>query len=115
MRSAVRQDILKHYVWFNYRRVPAVEYARQLVAQGRIGRIFHVRGLYLQDWIKSPDFPWVWRLSKKVAGSGSHGDLCAHSIDMYRAIAGDEFSEVSGMFQTFIKERPEGRMTEGLS
>lgn len=115
MHAVVKKARVKNYVWFNYRRVPAVEFARQLVAQGRIGRIFHIRGLYLQDWIKSPDFPWVWRLSKKVAGSGSHGDLAAHSIDMLRHITGDEITEVSGMFNTFIKERPEGRMTQGLS
>ncbi len=115
MVAAVKKNRVHHYVWFNYRRVPAVAFARQLVEQGRIGRIFHVRALYLQDWIKDPGFPFVWRMSKKVAGSGSHGDLCAHSIDMYRYITGDEFSEVSGMFNTFIKRRPEGRMLEGLS
>jgi predicted dehydrogenase len=115
MHAAVKKAKINNFVWFNYRRVPAVAYARQLVEQGRIGRIFHVRGLYLQDWIKNPDFPLVWRLSKKVAGSGSHGDLAAHSIDMLRFIAGEEFTEVCGLFETFIKERPIGKMTEGLS
>lgn len=115
MHTAVKKARVKNYVWFNYRRVPAVVLARKLVEQGRIGRIFHVRGLYLQDWIKNPNFPFVWRLSKKVAGSGSHGDLCAHSIDLLRAITGEEFSEVCGMFNTFIKQRPEGRMVEGLT
>jgi predicted dehydrogenase len=115
MHAAVKKARVKNYVWFNYRRVPAVVLARKLVDAGRIGRIFHVRGLYLQDWIKNPDFPFVWRLSKKAAGSGSHGDLCAHSIDLLRAITGEEFSEVCGMFNTFIKQRPEGRMVEGLT
>ena len=83
--------------------------------EGRIGKVFHIRGLYLQDWIKDPTVPFVWRLNKKVAGSGSHGDLCAHSIDMLRYITGDEFAEVCGIFNTFIKKRPEGRMLEGLT
>jgi len=116
MHAAVKKAKVNHFVWFNYRRVPAVAYARQLVKEGRIGRIYHVRGLYLQDWIKSPDIPLVWRLSKAVAGSGSHGDLCAHTIDMLRYISGEEFTEVCGMFETFVKQRPAvGRMVEGLT
>ena len=115
MFDAVKKAKVHNFVWFNYRRVPAVAYARQLVNEGRIGRIFHVRGLYLQDWIKNPTVPLVWRLSKEVAGSGSHGDLAAHSIDMLRFITGDEFTEVCGLFETFIKQRPVGRMLEGLT
>ena len=76
MVDAVKKHRVHHFVWFNYRRVPAVAFARELVAQGRIGRIFHVRALYLQDWIKDPAVPFVWRMSRKIAGSGSHGDLC---------------------------------------
>jgi predicted dehydrogenase len=115
MMAAVKKAGVKNYVWFNYRRVPAVAFARELVKAGRIGRVFHVRGLYLQDWIKDPNVPLVWRMNKKVAGSGSHGDLCAHSIDMLRYITGDEFAEVCGLFNTFVKQRPEGRMLEGLT
>lgn len=115
MHAAVKKAKVKNFVWFNYRRVPAVAMARQLVEQGRIGKIYHVRALYLQDWIKDPEIPLVWRLSKEVAGSGSHGDLCAHSIDMLRYITGDEFAEVCGMMNTYIKKRPIGRMTEGLT
>jgi len=115
MVAAVKKAKVPNFVWFNYRRVPAVAMARRLVAAGRIGRIFHVRGLYLQDWIKDPAIPLVWRLSKAVAGSGSHGDLCAHSIDMLRYITGDEFSEVCGITETFIKRRPVGQMLEGLT
>jgi predicted dehydrogenase len=116
MHAAVKKARVHNFVWFNYRRVPAIAYARQLVAQGRIGRIFHVRGLYLQDWIKNPDVPLVWRMNKKVAGSGSHGDLAAHSIDMLRFITGDEFTEVCGIFETFVKQRPAaGKMLEGLT
>jgi predicted dehydrogenase len=115
MHAAVKKARVNNFVWFNYRRVPAVAYAKQLVDEGRIGRIFHVRGLYLQDWIKDPNIPLVWRMSKEVAGSGSTGDLAAHSVDMMRFITGDEFSEVCGIFETFIKERPIGRMVEGLT
>jgi predicted dehydrogenase len=115
MAAAVKKAGVPNYVWFNYRRVPAVATARQLVLAGRIGRIYHVRGLYLQDWIKDPAAPLVWRLSREVAGSGSQGDLCAHSIDMLRYITGDEFSEVCGITETFIKHRPVGQMLEGLT
>ncbi|MEI7766953.1 MAG: Gfo/Idh/MocA family oxidoreductase [Phycisphaerae bacterium] len=115
MVTAIKKAKVKNYVWFNYRRVPAVAYARQLVESGRIGQIYHVRAVYLQDWIKDATIPLVWRLDKKVAGSGSHGDLCAHSIDMLRYITGDEFMEVCGMMNTFIRKRPIGRMLEGLT
>ncbi len=115
MHAAVKKSKVKNYVWFNYRRVPAVALARQLVEQGRIGKIYHVRALYLQDWIKDPTIPLVWRLTKDVAGSGAHGDLCAHSIDLLRYISGEEFTEVCGLFNTFIKERPVGAMLEGLT
>ena len=115
MAKAVKKAKVKNFVWFNYRRAPAVAFARQLVASGRIGRVYHVRGLYLQDWIKDPNIPLVWRLSKDVAGSGAHGDLAAHTIDMLRYITGEEFTEVCGLFETFIKERPLGRMLEGLT
>jgi predicted dehydrogenase len=115
MHAAVKKARVKNYVWFNYRRVPAVALARQLIVQGRIGRVFHVRALYLQDWIKDPGVPLVWRMKKEVAGSGSHGDLCAHSIDLVRYLTGDEFTEVCGLLHTFIKRRPEGRMLEGLT
>jgi len=72
---------------------------------GRIGKIYHFRGTYLQDWIVDPNFPLVWRLQKEVAGSGAHGDLNAHLIDMARFLVG-EIAEVSGMMETFIKQRP---------
>ncbi len=92
------------FVSFNYRRVPAIALARQIVREGRLGRIYHVRAQYLQDW-GGPDTPLVWRFEKKHAGSGAHGDLNAHLIDMARFITGQEFTEVSGMQETFIKER----------
>lgn len=108
MRVAAKQAArrgLRTFVWFNYRRAPAVAFAQQLVAQGKIGRIFHVRAAYLQDW-GGPSTPLVWRFQGAKAGSGAHGDLNAHSIDMARFITGQEFTEVIGSIQeTFIKER----------
>lgn len=93
------------YVWFNYRRCPAVALAHQLVRQGRLGRIYHVRACYLQDW-GGPETPLVWRFQGDVAGSGALGDLAAHSIDMARFITGQEITEVCGaVMETFIKER----------
>jgi predicted dehydrogenase len=106
MRDAARKaKRSKTFVWYNYRRVPAVALAYQLAREGRLGKIFHVRAVYLQDWA-GPDVPLIWRFQKKVAGSGSHGDLNAHIIDMARFITGDEISEISGAItETFIKER----------
>lgn len=111
MRDAARKARkCKTFVWFNYRRCPAVALAHQLVASGRLGRIYHVRAAYLQDW-GGPDTPLVWRFKGSVAGSGAHGDLNAHIIDMARFITDDEITEVAGAIEeTFIKQRliPEG-------
>lgn len=106
MRDAARKHKgQKTYVWYCYRRVPAVALAHQLAREGRLGRIYHIRAWYLQDWA-GPNVPLIWRFSKDVAGSGSHGDLGAHIIDMARFITGEEVSEVVGSTQeTFIKER----------
>lgn len=95
----------KTFVWYNYRRCPAVALAHQLVKEGRLGRIYHVRAAYLQDWA-GPETPLIWRFQGDVAGSGSLGDLCAHSIDTARFITGEEITEVTGaVLETFIKER----------
>jgi predicted dehydrogenase len=103
--AAKRATKSKTFVWYSYRRVPAVALAYQLVKEGRIGRIYHVRAYYLQDWA-GPEIPLVWRFSKDQAGSGSHGDLGAHIVDMARFITGEEITEVIGAAQdTFIKER----------
>jgi len=106
MRDAARKARrCKTFVWYNYRRVPAVALAHQLVRDGKIGRIYHIRAYYLQDW-GGPNVPLLWRFQKKLAGSGAHGDLNAHIIDMARFITGDEISEVVGAIaETFIKER----------
>ena len=93
------------FVWFNYRRVPAVALAHQLVAEGALGRLYHVRAAYLQSW-GGPDTPLLWRFQGDVAGSGAHGDLNAHIIDMVRFITGEEIVTVEGSIEhTFITER----------
>lgn len=114
MLNAAEKAGIKHMVGFNYRFAPAVQLAKKLISEGRIGKIFHFRGLFLQDWIVDPSFPLVWRLQKEIAGSGSHGDLGAHVIDMARFLVG-EFQEVIGMSETFVKERPLPSAMTGLS
>jgi len=106
MAAAARKAKVLNTVWFNYRRVPAVALARQLVQEGRIGDVHHVRAVYLQDWVMDPSFPLVWRLDKRVAGSGSHGDLNAHLIDTAQHITGDSIATVCALTKTFVKERP---------
>ena len=97
----------------NYRFAPAIAYAKKLIDEGKLGKIRHFRGTYLQDWINDPAVPLVWRLDKNIAGSGAHGDLNAHLIDTARFLIGAEFAEVSGMSETFIKKRPLLADTEG--
>ena len=106
MRNAAsRYRKCKTFVWFNYRRCPAAALAYQLVREGRIGRIYHVRAQYLQDW-GGPETPLTWRFQKKYAGSGAHGDLNAHIIDLARFITGEEITEICGAVgETFIPER----------
>jgi predicted dehydrogenase len=106
MLDAVEKAGVKHLIFFNYRANPAVSFAKQLIDEGMIGKIYHWRALFLQDWIVDPSFPLVWRLQKETAGSGSHGDLLAHCLDTARYLVG-EITEVSGLLETFIKQRPE--------
>ena len=105
MARAAKKARVMNMVWFNYRRCPAIGLAKRIIEEGRLGTIHHVRAVYLQDWIVDPAFPMVWRLDKRVAGSGSHGDLNAHIVDLARHLVG-EFEEVSGVAHTFVKERP---------
>lgn len=115
MADAVRKNRVRNFACFNYRRVPAISLARQLVEEGRVGQLYHINASYMQDWIMDPDFPLVWRLKKEVSGSGAHGDINAHIIDAARFITGDEFNQVCGMTETFIKQRSMGEMTgQGL-
>ncbi|MEI7835584.1 MAG: Gfo/Idh/MocA family oxidoreductase [Planctomycetota bacterium] len=105
MADAARKSGVKTFVWYNYRRCPAVALAQQLVASGKIGEIRHVRARYLQDWATEA-VPLVWRFDKKLAGSGAHGDLNAHIIDMTRFVTGEEITDICGAIaETFVKER----------
>jgi predicted dehydrogenase len=106
MLEAVKKAGVKHCCGYSYRFTPSLALARQLVQDGRIGRIYHVFVRYAQDWIIDPNFGMVWRFDKKIAGSGPLGDLSAHSIDATRFVTGLTFKEVTGNLQTIIKERP---------
>jgi len=116
MVEAAKAAGVKTFVWFNYRRCPAVALAHQLVKQGVLGEIRHVRAAYLQDWA-SEAVPLLWRFDRSLAGSGAHGDLNAHIIDMTRFVTGSEITEVVGAIaETFIKRRklPTGPAGETL-
>ena len=102
-------------VGFTYRRVPAVALARQLVQEGRIGQVRHVRAQYLQDWLADPQAPMSWRLDKQKAGSGALGDIGAHVVDMAQFVTGESLTGVSGLLETFVHERPEAVSSSGLS
>ncbi len=107
MRDAARtaKRRVRTFVWFNYRRAPAVGLAWRLIREGRLGRIYHVRAQYLQSW-GGADTPASWRFDQKRAGSGAHGDLNAHLVDLARFLTGDEIVEVHGaVARTFIAER----------
>ena len=109
MVEAVEKAGVANMVWYNYRRVPAVTLAKQLIDEGRLGRIFHYRANFLQDWtISQPTCrraaPALWRLDAAAAGSGVTGDLLAHCIDTAIWLNG-RIAEVSAMTETFIKER----------
>lgn len=114
MLQAVQENGVKHMICHNYRFVPAVQFAKKLLDDGKIGRVYHYRANYLQDFIMDPNFPLIWRLKKEISGSGALGDIGAHSIDMARFLIG-EFTEVTATMETFIKQRPIGEMTGGLS
>lgn len=108
MTAAIEKAGVANMVWFNYRRVPAISLAKQLIDEGRLGKIFHYRAKYLQDWTISPDLPQggagLWRLDAAVSGSGVTGDLLAHSIDTAIWLIGG-IDSVSAITETFIKER----------
>jgi predicted dehydrogenase len=101
-------------VGFTYRRVPAIQLARRLVEQGRVGDVRHVRAQYLQDWIADPSAPLSWRLDKAKAGSGALGDIGAHVVDLAQFITGERLTGVSGALETFVKERPLPASFSGL-
>lgn len=108
MVAAVEEAKVSNMVWYNYRRVPAVTMAKQLVDEGRLGRVFHYRAKFLQDWTINADLPQggtaLWRLDVDVAGSGVTGDLLAHCIDTAMWLNGP-ITEVTATTETFVKER----------
>lgn len=104
MWEAVKKAKVKHQVAFNYRFVPAVRLIRNLIDAGKLGRIYHFRAAYLQEWIASEDFPMVWRLESKHAGSGALGDLGSHVVDLARYLVGEPKS-LMARTETFIKQR----------
>ena len=114
MLDAVRTAGVKHMVNFNYRRVPAVSLAKKMIEADDIGEVRHVRMQYLQDWLVDPTFPMNWRMRAETAGSGAHGDLGAHSIDLARFLVGD-IAEVVGQKKTFIETRPAEGTSDGLT
>jgi len=99
---------------FSYRRTPALALAKRMVDAGRLGQIRHVRAQYLQDWLADADAPLTWRLDKSKSGSGSLGDIGAHSIDAAQWITGRNITGVSALLETFVKERPVGGNFVGL-
>ena len=105
MLAAATKAGVIHMICHNYRRAPAVMLARQLIEEGKLGRLYHFRGTYLQDWVADPSVPLVWRLRKEAAGSGALGDIASHSLDLARFLVG-EITEVTGALETFVKERP---------
>lgn len=113
MLAVVKKANVVHMVCHNYRFSPAVQYAKKLIDEGRLGKIYHIRATFLQDWLMDPDFPLVWRLQKEASGGGALGDIGAHIIDLARFLVG-EFDEVVGTMETFIKKRPLGTMTDNL-
>lgn len=105
MVAAVKHAGVPNMVCHNYRRLPAIALAQQMIAGGEIGnRIFHFRARYAQDWIVDPEFPPVWRLQKAKAGSGALGDIFSHLVDLARYLAG-EFKDVCAADQTFVRQR----------
>lgn len=119
MAEAARASDAIAGVAYVFRFVPAIQYAKALIDDGAIGEIRHVRGEYLQDWLVDPEVPWTWRNSAELSGTGSLGDLGAHTIDLAQFLVGERVGDVisvSGQLRTFVEERPvpaeEGQDTE---
>lgn len=113
--DAARARGVLSMVGFNYRRTPALAYARRLIEAGAVGTVRHIRAQYLQDWIVDPDFPLVWRLQKDKAGSGALGDIGAHIIDLSQFLTGQRLTEVAGHLTRFVERRPLSEAASGLS
>lgn len=105
MYDAVRKAGVVHMMIFNYRFVPAIALAKGFIDEGKIGEVRHFNAVYYQDWLTDPEFPITWRHDANASGSGAHGDMNAHIIDLGRYLVG-EFRSVSGIQKTFIEDRP---------
>ena len=104
--AVARANGVQSMIGFNYRRVPALALARELIAEGRLGTVRHVRAAYLQDWLSDAESPMTWRLRKETAGSGALGDIASHAIDQVLFLLGDAVTEVTGRLHTFVNRRP---------
>jgi predicted dehydrogenase len=104
MYEAAEKAGVKNMIAFNYRRVPALALAKKMIEEGKLGIIYHLNAVYYQDWLVDPEFPWVWRHDANLAGSGAHGDMNAHTVDLARFLVG-EFDSVCGAEKVFIAER----------
>ncbi|NUP58621.1 MAG: Gfo/Idh/MocA family oxidoreductase [Pseudarthrobacter sp.] len=102
-------------IGFNYRRVPALALAKELIGEGRLGTVRHVRAAYLQDWLSDAEAPMTWRLRKETAGSGALGDIASHAIDQVLFLLGDQVTEVAGRLHTFVSQRPGGNGIEDVT
>ena len=114
MTNAAKKAGVTNMVCHVYRRIPAIAQMKKMIAAGDLGQIYHYRARYAQDWIVDPQFPLVWRLQNKIAGSGTLGDIGAHVIDFGRYLVG-ELDEICATLETFIKERPLMATQNGLS
>jgi predicted dehydrogenase len=104
--AAARAQGIQSMIGFNYRRVPALALARELIGEGRIGKIRHVRAAYLQDWLADDQAPMSWRLKKETAGSGALGDIASHAVDQIQYLTGESVTEATGTLRTFVTQRP---------
>ena len=114
MADVAAASPVTNMIGFTYRRVPALALAKRFIDEGRLGTLYHFKGIYSQDYLIDPDYPLVWRLQKQDAGYGSHGDLGAHVADMARFLVGD-FDSVMCMQKTFIDKRRKVLFSDGLS
>ena len=104
--ATARERGVQSMIGFNYRRVPALALARELISEGRLGTVRHVRAAYLQDWLSDETAPMTWRLNKETAGSGALGDIASHAIDQIHYLTGQTILEASGVLRTFVTQRP---------
>ncbi|WP_120521750.1 Gfo/Idh/MocA family protein [Arthrobacter celericrescens] len=112
---SARTQGVQSMIGFNYRRVPALALAKELIAEGRLGTVRHIRAAYLQDWLSDAQSPMTWRLRKETAGSGALGDIASHAIDQVLYLLGDAVTEVTGRLHTFVTTRPGPDGTEDVT